>query len=41
MDIENGVNNKIDKFMIDFLKIYDDFIRAKTSLRKIKSILKV
>ncbi len=28
-DIENGVNDKIDKFMIDFLQIYDDFIRAK------------
>lgn len=28
-DIENGVNTKIDKFVLDFLKIYDDFIRAK------------
>ncbi len=28
-DIENGVNTKIDEFVLDFLKIYDDFIRAK------------
>ena len=28
-DIENGVNDKIDKFMISFLQIYDDFVRAK------------
>ena len=28
-DIENGVNSKIDEFTLDFLKIYDDFIRAK------------
>ena len=28
-DIENGVNAKVDKFVLDFLKIYDDFIRAK------------
>ena len=28
-DIENGVNAKIDEFSLDFLKIYDDFIRAK------------
>jgi len=28
-EIENGINNKIDKFMIDLLKIYDDLIRAK------------
>ena len=28
-DIENGVNAKIDEFVLDFLKIYDDFIRAK------------
>ena len=28
-DIENGVNSKIDEFMLDFLKIYDDFVRAK------------
>ena len=29
LDIEKGVNTKIDEFMLDFLKIYDDFIRAK------------
>lgn len=28
-DIENGVNVKIDEFVLDFLKIYDDFVRAK------------
>lgn len=28
-DIENGVNSKIDEFVLDFLKIYDDFVRAK------------
>ena len=28
-DIENGVNSKIDEFALDFLKIYDDFVRAK------------
>ncbi len=28
-DIEHGVNSKIDEFVLDFLKIYDDFTRAK------------
>lgn len=28
-DIEKGVNAKIDEFVLDFLKIYDDFVRAK------------
>ncbi|MDH3695916.1 MAG: nucleotide exchange factor GrpE [Nitrosopumilus sp.] len=28
-DIENGVNAKVGEFVLDFLKIYDDFIRAK------------
>ena len=28
-DIENGVNTKINEFASDFLKIYDDFVRAK------------
>ena len=28
-DIENGVNAKVDDFILDFLKIYDDFVRAK------------
>ena len=28
-DIETGVTSKINEFMLDFLKIYDDFIRAK------------
>ncbi|RMW37762.1 MAG: nucleotide exchange factor GrpE [Nitrosopumilus sp.] len=28
-DIENGVNAKVDEFFLDFLKIYDDFVRAR------------
>jgi len=28
-DIVNGVNAKVDEFILDFLKIYDDFVRAK------------
>ncbi len=28
-NIENGVNTKVDEFVLDFLKIYDDFNRAK------------
>jgi len=28
-DIVTGVNTKIDEFILDFLKIYDDFVRAK------------
>ena len=28
-EIENGINMKLSQFMIEFLKIYDDFIRAK------------
>ena len=28
-DIENGVNSKINEFALDFLQIYDDFLRAK------------
>ena len=28
-DIENGVNAKVDAFALDFLKIHDDFVRAK------------
>ena len=28
-DIQNGVNTKIDEFILDFLKIYDAFVRAK------------
>ena len=36
-EIENGVNNKIAKFMIDFLKIHDDLIRAKEVFSKTDS----
>ena len=28
-DIENGINSRIDEFMTEFLKIYDDFERAR------------
>ena len=30
-DIEKGVNSKIDEFVLEFLKIYDDFVRAKNA----------
>jgi molecular chaperone GrpE len=33
-DIENGVNQRLDKFMIAFLTIYDDLARAKEILKK-------
>lgn len=33
-DIENGINEKLDKFMISFLTIYDDLVRAKEILKK-------
>jgi len=46
-DIDKGVNSKIDEFMLDFLKIYDDFIRAiqvftesKINTEGLNSILK-
>ena len=35
-DIENGVNSKINEFILDFLKIYDDFIRAKEVISESK-----
>jgi len=35
-DIETGVNSKINEFMLDFLKIYDDFQRAKDVLSESK-----
>ena len=35
-DIEKGVNSKIDEFVLDFLKIYDDFVRAKEVLSESK-----
>ena len=28
-EVENGINTKIAQFMVEFLNIYDDFIRAK------------
>lgn len=33
-EIENGVNEKLDKFMLKFLSIYDDLVRAKEILQK-------
>ena len=33
-DIENGINDKLDKFMLKFLTIYDDLTRAKVMLIK-------
>ena len=33
-DIQNGIDTKIDQFMIGFLQIYDDFIRAKEVFSK-------
>jgi molecular chaperone GrpE len=33
-DIENGVNQKLDEFIIKFLTIYDDLVRAKEVLKK-------
>ena len=36
LNIENGVNTKIDQLMLDFLQIYDDFIRAKEVFSKNK-----
>jgi len=35
-DIEKGVKTKIDQFMLKFISIYDDFIRAKTILAEQK-----
>lgn len=34
LDIESGINTKIDQFMIEFLQIYDDFVRAKEAFSK-------
>ncbi|HWP78641.1 MAG TPA: nucleotide exchange factor GrpE [Candidatus Nitrosotenuis sp.] len=33
-DIENGVNERLDKFMLKFLTIYDDLVRATQILKK-------
>ena len=35
-DIEQGVNSKINQFMLDFIKIYDDFTRAKEVISESK-----
>ncbi len=47
LNVENQINYKIDKFMMDFLEIYDDLVRAKNILDSeevntsgIRSILK-
>lgn len=34
--IQNGVNSKVDEFMLDFLNIYDDFVRAKEAFSQNK-----
>jgi len=33
-DIESSIITKIDQFMIEFLQIYDDFVRAKEAFSK-------
>ncbi|KKM64314.1 hypothetical protein LCGC14_1502590, partial [marine sediment metagenome] len=33
-EIQNRVNTKIDQLMIEFLQIYDDFVRAKEVFSK-------
>ena len=33
-DIQNGINEKMDRFLLQFLTIYDDLIRAKEILKK-------
>ena len=33
-DIQNGIDTRIDQFMIEFLQIYDDFVRAKEVFSK-------
>ena len=33
-DIQNGIAEKLDKFILQFLTIYDDLIRAKEILKK-------
>ena len=35
-EIENGINSKLARFMIEFLTIYDDFVRAKEVFSKEK-----
>ena len=40
-EIESGINNKIAKFMLDFLKIYDDLIRAKEVFSKSENNIQV
>ncbi len=34
-EVENGINTKIAQFMIEFLNIYDDFIRAKEAFSSV------
>lgn len=35
-DIQNGINAKIDELMLEFLSIYDDFVRAKDAFTQSK-----
>ncbi len=39
-EIQNRVNTKIDQLMIEFLQIYDDFVRAKEVFSKKNTNLK-
>lgn len=34
LDIENGINERFDRFMLGFLTIYDDLVRASDILKK-------
>lgn len=34
LDIENGISEKFDRFMLSFLTIYDDLVRASEILKK-------
>lgn len=36
-DVEKGINTKIDEFVLDFLQVYDDFLRAKEVYTKNKT----
>jgi len=36
LEIENGINSKLARLMIEFLTIYDDFVRAKEVFSKEK-----
>ena len=35
-DIQNGINAKVDQVILDILKIYDDFVRARDAFAENK-----